>query len=144
MLNAVDPYAEDGVAEGIDIEVAEGSTTNEHAYPAGGILRALRAGGERAARALMSLHRKYYHASADTMKRLLDMAGVPEAVIAEIPEVLKNCKVCRTWERPRTKPMARTELSLNINKCLPMSLSTLCKMVSKYPSYVSWMMPVEG
>ena len=44
------------------------------------------------------------------------MAGVPEAVIAEIPEVLKKCKVCRTWERPQMKPMARTELSLDINK----------------------------
>ena len=50
------------------------------------------------------------------MKRLLDMAGVPEAVIAEIPEILKKCKVCRTWERPQMKPMARTELSLDINK----------------------------
>ncbi len=51
------------------------------AYPSGGMLRSLMADGERAAKALMVLHRKFYHASEKTMKRLLEMAGCPEAVI---------------------------------------------------------------
>lgn len=85
-------------------------------YLSGGILRALRAGGERAARAVTSLHRKFYHASAATMKRLLDTAGVPDEVVNDVEDIISPCKVCRTWQRPCARPVGRLDLALDINK----------------------------
>ena len=101
----------------VDREIVE-PAENSVAFPTGGILRALRAGGERAAKGIMTLHRKFYHAGSATIKRMLNMAGVPSAVVAEVDNVLAQCKVCRAWERPQIKPMAKTELSLEINKRL--------------------------
>ena len=48
--------------------------------------------------------------------RRLSIAGVPGAVIDECENVIENCEVCRTWERPRSKPLVRTGLFLVINK----------------------------
>ena len=48
--------------------------------PAGGILRALERGGASANKAVETLHRKYYHATARTLKRLLSLAGFPAAL----------------------------------------------------------------
>ena len=45
-------------------------------------------------------------------------SDVGAAVVAEVDNVLAQCKVCRAWERPQIKPMAKTELSLEINKRL--------------------------
>ena len=86
------------------------------AFPSGGLLRPLLAGGARSIRGLGALHRKFYHASVQTMGRLCKLAGVNDSVIKEIPGVVEQCKVCRTWERPQVKPFARSEFEIETNK----------------------------
>ena len=77
--------------------------------------RSLGAGGQRAAKAVMSLYRKNYHGSVPATKRLLSIASIPGAVIAERDNLFKNCKVCRTWERSQVQPMARTDIFLGVD-----------------------------
>ena len=69
-------------------------------------------------KAVTRLHRKYYHATAKTMKHILSLVGAPESLMSIADEVVKNCRVCRTWERPREKPMAKSSLSLQVNDAL--------------------------
>ena len=87
-----------------------------HAFPSGGLLRSLMAGGNRSMKGLVTLHRKFYHASKETMEILCKLAGVPDAVTAEWAGVVENCRACRTWERPQIKPVARIEFELGTNK----------------------------
>ena len=109
------------------------SSNADKAYPSGGTPRPPRAGGHRAAKAVMFLHKERYHASAPVMERPLLIAGIREAVKAARDTLVNSCKVCRTWERPQIKPMARTELCLEINKrFLGMRYITLLKMQKKY------------
>lgn len=64
--------------------------------PAGGMLRALRSGGERAIRALETLPRRYCHSSAPVLQRLLRAAGIDEAVVKTTEDGGARCKLYRT------------------------------------------------
>ncbi len=103
---------------GIDVlrkEEIDGPTSVQ-ALPAGGSLRSLTGDGPRATRGLNTPHREFYHASVATMIRLCELAGVPDAVIKECGNIVEQCKVCRPWERPQIKPVARSEFEFETNQ----------------------------
>lgn len=95
-------------------------TTEEElqVIPQGGILRALMAGGHRAVKAVGVLHRRYYHTSVKTLQHLLSLAGAPESLQKVCDDVVKQCSVCRTWERPAAKPMATASLATQVNELM--------------------------
>lgn len=81
------------------------------------LLRDLHTGGERAAQATMRLHRPHYHAPASELKLLLQRAGVADAVISAVEDVVKACTACRGWSGVAPKPLARLRLP-NFNDVL--------------------------
>ena len=81
--------------------------------PAGGLLRALLQGGERAIRAIDTLHRRYYHSSSAVLKRLLRAAGITEEIVNATDDVVAKCKVCRTWALPDVAPVAKSDQALD-------------------------------
>ena len=72
-------------------------------------LRSLRPGVVR--RALRKLHLRWFHAGSATMKRLLMLAGVPSAVINQVPSIVDTCHICRSWSRPSPKTIASHRIS---------------------------------
>eukprot|EP00969_Alexandrium_andersonii_P093098 4110179-Alexandrium_andersonii.AAC.1 len=49
---------------------------------------------------LRKLHFRRWHAQAATVHRMFKHAGVPDAVLELIPEVVSTCANCRAWARP--------------------------------------------
>ena len=43
----------------------------------------------------MELHRRYYHEKAKVLQDAMTKAGVPQAVIDDVPNVLRLCSQCR-------------------------------------------------
>ena len=60
--------------------------------------------------ALRRLHLKWFHASIDTMRRLLSLMGIPSDVMAMIPAIVDTCRICRQWAR--NAPAVRTALRI--------------------------------
>ena len=54
----------------------------------------------------------------EPLKAMLRLAGAPEAVVNSVPEVLKICHVCRTWDKPSSKPIAKSEMALVVNRTI--------------------------
>ena len=73
----------------------------------------LMAGGERAVKALLHLHVRWWHRGEAELRPLLERAGVPEVTLSLIPKALKLCRTCRKWAPPPAKPIARMELATN-------------------------------
>ena len=61
-------------------------------------------------RFIRKLHIRWWHASAQAMTRLLEVAGVPKEVLEIIPDIVDTCAACRTWSQPLPQSVA----SLNI------------------------------
>lgn len=57
-------------------------------------------------RGLAVLHIKFWHASFEQMKTLLERGGV-EMQEEEIKTVIKHCSICNAWGRPAFKPKGR-------------------------------------
>lgn len=100
------------------VRVVSNSSAPVPSLSQGGLLRALKQGGPRAAKAIMTLHRRYYHMPATPLRTMLQVAGCPDSVVAAVKDVLSKCRLCRTWELPEAKPVARSELALEVNKLL--------------------------
>eukprot|EP00969_Alexandrium_andersonii_P321465 14203546-Alexandrium_andersonii.AAC.1 len=49
---------------------------------------------------LRKLHLRRWRAQAATMRRVLKHAGVPDAVLKLILEIVPTCVNCRAWARP--------------------------------------------
>ena len=80
-------------------------------------LRGLRYGTEADHRRLLrKLHIRWWHASAERMRRLLSAANVPKSILDLIVEVTDTCKVCRHWSRPSpdARPSCRMVIGFNI------------------------------
>ena len=60
--------------------------------------------------ALRKLHIRWWHASAASMHKLLDRAGVPEAVLALIPAITQTCGACRNWAKPQPENVTNVDL----------------------------------
>ena len=48
---------------------------------------------------LRKLHCRWWHATANQMKRLLERVGIPDNIM-KMPIVVAQCTVCRAWQRP--------------------------------------------
>ena len=59
--------------------------------PRGGLLRALRRGGQAAVRATKDLHRRWYHMPAVELQAVYRKAGIDEALVKEVPAIISSC-----------------------------------------------------
>eukprot|EP00969_Alexandrium_andersonii_P158432 6999603-Alexandrium_andersonii.AAC.1 len=50
------------------------------------------------------------------MHRVLKHAGVPDAVLKLIPEIVSTCTNCRAWARPPPSSVASAELADTFNQ----------------------------
>ena len=85
-------------------------------FDIGRVLRVLRAGGDASCRrVLRKLHLRWWHASADTMRRLLSNAGLPERVLVLLPDICDTCSVCRKWAHPLPTSVASVNVAESFN-----------------------------
>ena len=60
--------------------------------------------------ALRKLHIRWWHASAASMHKLLDRAGVPNEVLKLIPAITQTCGACRNWAKPQPENVTNVDL----------------------------------
>ena len=85
-------------------------------FDVGNTLRALRTNGPTVQRKLIrKLHLRWWHASAQSMIRLLERAGVPKQVLEIIPDIVDTCAVCRTWSQPLPQSVASVNIPDKFN-----------------------------
>ena len=65
---------------------------------------------------------RWWHASADAMKRFLNQVGVPDDVIGMIPDICDTCKVCRMWRRPGPANVCSINLTDRFNQIVETDL----------------------
>lgn len=73
-------------------------------------------------RALRKLHLRWYHASADKMRALLQAAGVSREVVALVGEIVDSCTVCRCWARPSNKSVVSGKVTEAMNELVQIDL----------------------
>ncbi len=80
-------------------------------FSIGNVVRLCRSGSPNAIRlTLRKLHVRWWHASARQMQTFLKRVGVPDTVLAMIPEVCSTCQVCREWQRPGNSHQTAVDL----------------------------------
>lgn len=104
-------------------EEAETQATDDWDSPAwstfdiGRALAALRSGSDEVRRrTLRRLHVRWWHASGDKMARLLSRAGVGDEVQKMAKAVCNTREICRKWQRPSSKPVAKDRISDKFNE----------------------------
>ena len=86
-------------------------------FDAGKAVRILRTAREGdAVLPLRKLHCRWWHASANQMKRLLDRVGVPTNIMDLIPRVVAQCTVCRAWQSPENANQLAIDIPDNFNQ----------------------------
>lgn len=86
--------------------------------------RALKSGNEAVIRrTLRKLHVRWYHASSDTMRRLLRAAGCPATALNIVPAIVDTCRICRMWARPSARNVASTRVLVQFNQIMQFDLA---------------------
>jgi len=102
-------------------------------FDIGGVVRLLRTDREAAIRVtLRKLHVRWWHASAQTMINFLKRVGVPDRVIAIIPEICDTCKICREWQKPGPANVASVSLPDKFNEQVECDLLFVRKKISSF------------
>ena len=84
-----------------DAAVGEAPQPDWTHFDIGNSVRALRTNNEAVIRrVLRKLHVRWWHASAQTLTRMLHRAGVPQKALDLVPSIVHSCTVCREWSRP--------------------------------------------
>ena len=65
---------------------------------------------------IRKLHIRWYHASKDTMYKLLERCGVPKSILNRIAPIVLACSVCRKWHRPGPSNVASAEMADEFNQ----------------------------
>ena len=64
---------------------------------------------------LRKLHVRWWHASHNSMKRMLERCGVADHVLQMLPEITQTCKICREWARPGPSNASNIEVADTFN-----------------------------
>ena len=64
---------------------------------------------------LLGLHIRFWHASAQDMRRMLYRVGHCKAVVALVDKVVQSCPECAAYARKLTKPLIRMRLAEHFN-----------------------------
>ena len=80
-------------------------------------LRALAAGSPAVQRKeLRKLHLRWWHASKESMRRVLSAAGLSAQVLNEIANIVDTCRECRMWSRPANETIPTLRMSTKFNE----------------------------
>ena len=86
-------------------------------FDIGRVVRLFRTGGVGAHRlTLRKLHVRWWHASAQVMRRFLERVGVPDEILNLIPEICDTCRVCRMWAKPGPDNVCSVDIPDTFNK----------------------------
>ena len=50
------------------------------------------------------------------MHKILNAAGVPAAALQLIPDIVDSCRQCREWTKPQPRPIATSDIALEMNQ----------------------------
>ena len=64
---------------------------------------------------ILGLHERMWHAPEARLHPLLEAAGCPRYILAQIPEVLKTCHRCNQFARTMLRPMIRATMATHFN-----------------------------
>ena len=79
-------------------------------------LRGLRHADEAGRRRILrKLHLRWWHASAERMRRLLKTASISKETLDLIPAIVDTCRVCRLWSKPGTDSVPSNRLVTGFN-----------------------------
>ena len=78
---------------------------------------------------LRKLRIRWWHASAASMTRLLERAGVPKAALGVIPSITQTCNVRRKRARPLPQSIASAELPESFSKQVEADLVFVMKCI---------------
>ena len=94
------------------------------------MIRIFRTNRESAIRlSLRKLHVRWWHASADTMKRFLERVGVSQKVLDLIPDIVSTCSVCRTWAKPGPSNACSIDIADKFNQQVECDLLFVHKFI---------------
>ena len=83
-------------------------------------------------RAFRQLHLRWFHATIEQMRKILAAAGVPKAVLEQMPTVVHTCRICRRWERHSPKSAASVRLADHFDECCQFDLIEYTEDGTKY------------
>lgn len=101
---------------------AEASVGTEHPadwsrFNVGKSLKALSVGNpDTQMRELRKLHLRWWHASKQAMRQVLQPAGLPNSVLDKIPQVIDTCRECRQWSRPAHETIPTLRMTTRFNE----------------------------
>jgi hypothetical protein len=101
---------------------AEASVGTEHPadwsrFNVGKSLKALSVGNpDTQMRELRKLHLRWWHASKQAMRQVLQSAGLPNSVLDKIPQVIDTCRECRQWSRPAHETIPTLRMTTRFNE----------------------------
>ena len=79
-------------------------------------LRGLRHSDEAGRRRILrKLHLRWWHASAERMRRMLITANIDKETLDLIPGIVDTCRVCRLWSKPGTDSIPSNRLVTGFN-----------------------------
>ena len=68
------------------------------------------------AQILWQTHSRLWHAPAKRTRDLLQAAGAPERVLAEVQNVVDACSSCREWQRRSNRPVVSLTITSQFNE----------------------------
>ena len=81
-----------------------------------GFLKILQSGtSEEKSNLILALHRRLYHKPAAELRILLQRAGVPLTVLAQVSSIIETCEACNKWSRSHAKPVVKTRTAPRFN-----------------------------
>ena len=84
-----------------------------------GFLRTLQSGTEEEkSNLILSLHRRLYHKPAADLRIILQRAGVPLTVLAQVSAIVSTCDICKNWSRGHAKPVIKVRAAPRFNWCV--------------------------
>eukprot|EP00438_Fugacium_kawagutii_P029807 Skav231475 [mRNA] locus=scaffold1100:530653:539709:- [translate_table: standard] len=78
-----------------------------------------------AARLLLGLHEKYWHAPPTDLKNLLAKAGMPVEVLNLVSDAVMKCSICRRYVRLPNRPQLKLNNAGTFNQCVQADLFEL-------------------
>ena len=113
----------EGAEEKVDVVALPIGTPDWSSFDLGRSLRLLRS--DNAAlitRSLRQLHLRWWHASYDKMRSILQNANVPKQALDLLRSVCDSCAICRQWVRPGNRSVPSASLATKFNEAVQADL----------------------
>lgn len=76
-------------------------------------------------KAIKEIHRRWDHMPAREIQVLLKRANIDQALVSEVPKILKDCRICNMWERVPAKQVAKSAHAERFNQRVWLDLTSI-------------------